>query len=99
MVIFHTLSLLLLGLLSSSLTTSGSTTGGGGSGGTTTGADVGQEVLDILSIESLGEKLGPDRLNIRDVGGLDEGVELVGLLINEKYHVSAHVPISIITNK
>lgn len=82
--IFHTLNLLLLLLLSSSLTTSGSTTGGGGSGGTTTGADVGQEVLDILALESLGEELGPDRLNIRDVGGLDESVDLVGLLFNEK---------------
>lgn len=71
MVRFHTLSLLFLLLLSSSLATSGSTTGGGGSGGTTTRADVGQEVLDILSIEGLGEELGPDRLNIRDVGGLD----------------------------
>lgn len=43
---------LLLGLLSSSGTTGGSATSGRG-GGTTTRADVRQEVLDILALESL----------------------------------------------
>lgn len=32
----------------------------------------------------LGEKLGPDGLNILDAGGLDEGLELVGLFSMKK---------------
>jgi hypothetical protein len=62
------------------------TTGGGGgtssgwSGGSATaGADVGQEVLDILALEGLGEEGGPDGLDVGDTGGGDEGLELVGL--------------------
>ena len=48
----HTLNLLLLlGLLSSGAT-SGSTTSGRG-GSTATGADVGQELLDVLALKSL----------------------------------------------
>lgn len=75
----RTLFLLLL-FLSSGLTTGGSsTTSSGGSGSTAAGTDVGQELLDILALESASEELGPDRLNFRDVGGLDESVELVGL--------------------
>lgn len=42
---------LLLGLLSGSGTAGSSTTGSGGS--TTAGADVGQEVLDVLALKSL----------------------------------------------
>jgi hypothetical protein len=45
-----TLFLLLLLLLSSGGSTTGS---GGGSGGRASGADVGQELLDVLALESL----------------------------------------------
>ena len=72
------LLLLLLGLLLSS----GSTTGGGsgtGSGGGTSSANVGQHGGDVLAIEGLGEEGGPNRLNL-DVGSLQEGLELVGLM-------------------
>lgn len=83
----HTLFLLLLLLLLVSSSLGGGTTssrGSGGSGGSsTTGADVGQHLLDILALESLGEDLGPDGLDLRDVGGLDQSVELVGLLSNK----------------
>lgn len=33
----------------------------------------------LFGYSYLGEKRGPDRLNIDDVGGLDEGLDLVGL--------------------
>lgn len=96
---YRTLSLLLLsgGSVASGVTAgSGSTTSSGGS--TTTGADVQEQVLDILALESLescirnpsphlpsianahlGEKGGPDGLNLLDLCGLDQRLELVGL--------------------
>lgn len=84
MVSKRTLFLLFLGLLGGSLTTGSSTTSSRGSGSTAARSDVGQEVLDIFALESASEELGPDRLNVRDVGGLDEGVKLVGLFAKEE---------------
>lgn len=49
-----------------------------GGSGSTASADVRQKLLNILALESLGEQLGPDRLNV-NVGGLDQGLQLVGL--------------------
>jgi len=72
------LLLLLLNSLSSGVATSGTTSGTTGSGGTTTGTDVHEEVLDVLALESLGEDGGPDGLDISDLSGGDEGLELVG---------------------
>ena len=77
------LLLLLLGLggLWGSLgggTTSGSW-GGTGSGGTTT-TNVGQEVLDVLAVEGLGEEGSPDGLDL-DLGGGGEGGDLVALQV------------------
>jgi len=76
-----TLSLLLLGLLSRGVARgSSSTTSSGGSGsGSTAGADVHQHVLDVLALEGLGEQSGPDGLDIGDLGGGDESLELLGL--------------------
>lgn len=62
----------------------GSTTsGGGGNGGTGggdggSGADVGEEVLDVLTLEGLGEEGRPVSLNLV-AGGLDDLSELVTL--------------------
>jgi hypothetical protein len=81
---FDILTLLLL-LLSSrggllGRTASRSTTSSrSGSSGTTAGADVQEQVLDVLALEGLGEEGAPDGLDFRDLGGGDEGVELVGL--------------------
>ena len=87
------LTLLLL-LLSSSLSGGLSgTTGGGGSGGTS-GANVGQELLDGLALESLGEDGSPDGLNFRDLGGTEEGLELVGL-DNENSSAGVHLDLRI----
>ena len=74
-----TLLLLLLsgGGVSGTTSSRGSATGGGG--GTTTRADVQEQVLDVLALEGLGEESGPDGLNLRDVGGGDERLELLGL--------------------
>lgn len=83
------LTLLLL-LLSSSLSGGLSgTTGGGGSGGTSR-ANVGQELLDVLALESLGEDGSPDGLNFLDLGGTEEGLELVGLY-NENSSAEFHL--------
>lgn len=72
------LTLLLL-LLSSSLGGGlGGTTSAGGSGGATR-ANVGQELLDILALESLSEDGSPDGLDFLDLSGTEEGLELVGL--------------------
>lgn len=96
----RTLSLLLLsgsGVTSSGGT--GTTSSSASSGGSTaTGADVQEQVLDILALESLsnvsetcnpgtrsiaaahlGEQGCPDGLNLLDLCGLDQGLELVGL--------------------
>jgi hypothetical protein len=75
--------LLLLSLLSGSLRGSVTTSSGTASSGTTgsggsTGTDVGQEVLDVLALEGLGEEGSPDGLDL-DVGSLGEGDKLVGL--------------------
>jgi hypothetical protein len=83
--IFHgggcglTLLLLLLsgGGVRGTTSSRGSATSGGG--GTTTGTDVHEEVLDVLALEGLGEESGPDGLNLGDLGGGDERLELVGL--------------------
>lgn len=80
---FIAIRLTLLGLLlsggvsGSSGTASGSTTSSGGGG--TTRADVKEEVLDVLALEGLGEERGPDGLNLRNLGGGDQSLELVGL--------------------
>jgi len=37
-----------------------------------------EEVLDVLTLESLGEESSPDRLSL-DLGGVGESGELVGL--------------------
>jgi hypothetical protein len=62
---------------------SGVTTSGGGStssrGGGTSGTDVGEEVLDVLALKSLGEDGSPDGLNFLNLGGSQESLELVGL--------------------
>lgn len=72
------LTLLLL-LLSSSLGggLSGTTSAGGGGGAAR--ANVGQELLDVLALESLGEDGSPDGLDFLDLSGTEEGLELVGL--------------------
>lgn len=72
------LSLLLSrGVSGGSGTASGSTTSSGGGG--TTRADVKEEVLDVLALEGLGEERGPDGLNLGNLGGSDQSLELVGL--------------------
>ena len=73
-----TLLLLLSGGLLGGASSGSSTTSGGG-GGTATGADVQEELLDVLALEGLGEDGGPDGLDLGDLGGGDEGLELVGL--------------------
>ena len=50
----------------------------GGSGGNGGGADVGEEVLDVLTLEGLGEEGRPVSLNLV-AGGLDDLSELVTL--------------------
>jgi hypothetical protein len=70
---------------SSSVTTSGggSTASGSGSGSTSR-ADVGQEVLDVLALKSLGEDGSPDGLNFLDLGSSQESLELVGLYVPDQ---------------
>jgi hypothetical protein len=65
------------------ITTSGggSTTSSWGGSGTTTGANVQEQLLDVLALEGLGEERGPDGLDVGDLGGGDERLELVGLFI------------------
>jgi len=75
-----TLLLLLLGSLLSGTTSSRSTASSSrGSSGTTTGTDVQEQVLDVLALESLGEEGGPDRLDVGDLGGGDQRIDLVSL--------------------
>lgn len=72
------LDLVLLLLLGGSRGVSrGTTSDGGGRGGTATGADVGQELLDVLALERLGEQGRPDGLEL-NLGGRGESDELVG---------------------
>lgn len=77
------LTLFLLGLLgrvSSSVAASGSsTTRSRSRGRTTAGSNVQEQLLDVLALEGLGEDGGPDGLDLGDLGGGDEGLELVGL--------------------
>lgn len=42
-----------------------------------TGSDVGEQLLDVLSLESLGEESGPDGLKL-NLGGGGESDELLG---------------------
>lgn len=71
---------LLLRRLGSGFTTgSGSAARSGGSSRTASGADVQQQVLDVLALERLGEELAPDGLDLGNLGGSDEGLEFVGL--------------------
>lgn len=72
-----TFFLLLLGGGSSGLSTGSSSATS--SGGSTDGADVGEEVLDVLALKSLGEDGGPDGLNFLDLSGAQDGLDLVGL--------------------
>jgi hypothetical protein len=75
------LLLLLLGGLGGGL--SGTTSSGGsttGSGGTTT-TDVGQELLDVLAVEGLGEEGSPDGLDL-DVGGRGKSGDLLALIVS-----------------
>ena len=72
------LLLLLLGR-GGGIATGGGTARGGGSGRAAAGADVRQQVLDVLALEGLGEQRRPDGLDVGDLGGLDQGLELVGL--------------------
>ena len=76
-----TLLLLLLSRrIASGITTSGrSGTTSSCWGGTTTGADVQEELLDVLALEGFGEEGGPDWLDVGDFCGGDEGLEFVGL--------------------
>lgn len=69
--------LLWCGLLSSSTTSGRRTTSGRCS--STARANVQQQVLNILALERLGEKRGPNRLDISAAGGLEKSLELVGL--------------------
>ena len=65
------LLLLLLSLLLSSSTASGGATSSGrcaNSDGTTTCTNVGEHLFDVLALKRLGEKGGPDRLEL-DLGG------------------------------
>ena len=52
------------------------------------GSNVGKEVLDVLALEGLGEKGGPDGLNV-DLGGGGEGVDLVSLRVDGSARASA----------
>lgn len=73
------LGFLLLLLLGGSWGSSGG--GGWGSGsrcGTGSRSNVGDQVLDVDSLQSLGEQTRPVRLNI-DVGGLKDGRDLLTL--------------------
>jgi hypothetical protein len=70
---------------SGSVTTgSGGSTASGSGSGSTSRADVGQEVLDVLALKSLGEDGSPDGLNFLDLGSSQESLELVGLYIPEQ---------------
>ena len=80
-VVVRLLGLFLLGLLlgGGRGSTSGSGGGGGGrssAGGTDSGSDVGEEVLDVDALESLGEEAGPVGLHV-DLGGLQDGLNLL----------------------
>ena len=86
-----TLNLLLSGGRVSGTTSGGTSGTSGGGGGGTTRANVGQEVLDVLALEGLGEQRGPDGLNVGNLGGRDERLELVGLfakIVSMLYHAA-----------
>lgn len=73
------LLLLLLGSLGGSGVTASTASGSSDtrSGGTAS-TDVGEQVLDVLAVEGLGEEGRPDRLKL-DLGGRGEGVDLLAL--------------------
>ncbi len=50
--------------------------GGGRASCANTGSNVAQEVLDVDSLEGLGEEAGPVWLNV-DLGGLQDGQDLL----------------------
>ena len=80
-VVVRLLGLFLLGLLLGGGRGSTSGSGGGGrssAGGTDSGSDVGEEVLDVDALESLGEEAGPVGLHV-DLGGLQDGLDLLTL--------------------
>ena len=82
--------LLLLGLLLLLLgggTTGGGTSGSGGRGGSTT-TNVGDEVVDALPLQELGEESWPVWLNL-DSGGLHDGGDLVGLALRRRREASS----------
>merc|ERR1719333_1283314 len=68
--------LLLLGLGGGATGRSISSSGGGG-GSAGARADVGEHLLDVDSLQSLGKKSGPERLDV-DLGGLQDGLEFLG---------------------
>jgi hypothetical protein len=77
-VVVRLLLLLLLLLLSGGVLGRGSAAGSGSTasdGGTAT-TDVGEELLDVLALEGLGEERGPDGLDL-NTSGLGEGGDLV----------------------
>lgn len=75
------LTLLLLLLSSWGVTSGGgsTTSSSWGSSSSATRADVGEQVLDVLALEGLGEDAGPDWLDALNTGSGDQGLELVGL--------------------
>lgn len=67
--------LFLFGLLGSGAT---SDSGGASRSGTSgTSRELGQESIDVLSVKSLGEQLGPDGLNARDTSSLGQSEKVV----------------------
>ena len=78
--LFLGLLLLLLLLGGSSVSTTSSRGSGSGNGSGGTASNVGQQVLDVLALKSLGKEGGPDGLNL-DTGSLRDLQDLVGLHI------------------
>merc|ERR1719340_9811 len=75
-IIFLLLGLLLLGLGGGGGTTGGSATSSG-TGSSDTRADLGDQVLQVAALESLGEESGPVGLEV-DSGSLEDGGDLLG---------------------
>ena len=71
------LLLLLLGLGGGGVASGGGGTSGSG-GGTNSGSNVGDELLDVGGLKSLGEEAGPEGLD-GDAGGLQDGLDLLTL--------------------
>lgn len=60
---------------------SGTTSSGGTSGGGTATTDVGEHLLDVLALKSLGEERSVDLVDL-ELGSRGKGDELVGLEIS-----------------